>query len=457
MRAGSFTALKRALAALAGFLGIVSTFLINLFTLDLGEDEDKDAGTSGKHDRSDDHDDTDDALLLGDDWVNVDADADTVEVRVGRASKACCAHCRHPRANRCSSAASFSSQPLQGKLIDCPLTHTELAILRSIPHSLVLAVPRDDARRIWATALTAALMRKLEVSWALNAPGYFGGYAGVGDCKTPETLLDRTESWLERQLSPELLPRIRAAADRTLSSWAKVHDQRTSAMRAAELRTAAHRITLLQRTIGNIVRALLTTHESMSIFTSPALQGIKRWQAIMAMFSGVIACLTVNIWLFYSRSLQCCAEARMFLGCSAISTEPCHGFTGACAEDLLITFVDVYFDGAPGVPEGYTCLAFPAPDSFRDDTLLAVISFAVSLPITICIFSCFTCANAPDYSGAWLRWDLVRRVLFGKHDWRYQVRVWPRRMLFVARHFSFPACIFCIRRAPSHAARSSAC
>jgi hypothetical protein len=69
-----------------------------------------------------------------------------------------------------------------------------------------------------------------------------------------------------------------------------------AAMRKAELSTSAHRITLFQKLLGDLYSALVCTHESLAIFTSPGLNGIKRYQSVFSLCSSILACLTVNIW-----------------------------------------------------------------------------------------------------------------------------------------------------------------
>jgi hypothetical protein len=123
--------------------------------------------------------------------------------------------------------------------------------------------------------------------------------------------------------------------------------------------------------------------------------------------------------MYYSKSLNCCLEARGFLGCSPITSEPCHAYTGDCA-DLLTSFEGVIFDDAPGVPPDYVCLAFPNDDSFRDSIILGLISWACSLPVSVFILNCFWCANSFDYDPSWLRWDFQRRMALGRANWRYK-------------------------------------
>jgi hypothetical protein len=123
--------------------------------------------------------------------------------------------------------------------------------------------------------------------------------------------------------------------------------------------------------------------------------------------------------MFYSKSFNCCVEARALVGCSAVTAEPCLGFTGDCA-DLAAAFAGVPIDGAPGVPSDYVCIAFPNEDSSRDSFLLGLISWACSLPVSVFILNCFWCANAPDYDPAWLRWDFQRRIMLGWPCWHYR-------------------------------------
>jgi hypothetical protein len=124
--------------------------------------------------------------------------------------------------------------------------------------------------------------------------------------------------------------------------------------------------------------------------------------------------------MFYSKGLNCAIEARALLACSSITSEPCHGVTGSYLE-LHELFAGVQFEGAPGYPPDYECLAFPT-DTFRDNLILGFISFAVTLPVSFCIFNAFCCANATDYAPSWLRWNLVRRLTAGAANWSYRVR-----------------------------------
>lgn len=163
---------------------------------------------------------------------------------------------------------------------DCPLSYSCSAIAKSMPASLRNSgMPAELALRIWTTALTAACMRTMEISWAIGATGFIG-LSPVGD-GTPQTMLDRTEAWLAaQQLPPELAGKVQRVAARKIAAWKMVQDQRVTAMRGAELNTRGHAITLMHRSVGAVLHALLTTHQTLGVFLSPYLDCIKRWCAL---------------------------------------------------------------------------------------------------------------------------------------------------------------------------------
>jgi len=107
------------------------------------------------------------------------------------------------------------------------------------------------------------------------------------------------------------------------------------------------------------------------------------------------------------------------LGCSADTTEPCLGFTADCA-DLASVFAGIEVPGAEGIAVDYICRAFPEDDNARDSLILGLISYACSLPVSVFLYNVFWNANTADYDAAWLRWNLPRRVLLGKIEWRFR-------------------------------------
>ena len=302
---------------------------------------------------------------------------------------------------------------------DCPLSFSGDAILGCMPPALftpdLLAANAADGARLWTTALCVALMHTLEVSWALNQPAY-PGMAGVGDCETCETILDRSSSFLETQFATEAaLGAVMAAARAQTAEWAAMQQQRISALRSAQLSTAHHVKLMGMRIMGDLAKAGAVGHATFSIFLAPLADGIKRWQSFVVVISTLVALLTVNIWLTYSRALICCQDFRALLGCDADFTQPCRGSTADCV-DLPAVFAGILDVGAPAK---FSCTAFPDASSARDSFLMGLISFACSLPVTLLIANTFACANAADYTPAWLRWSARRTLLLGPKNWRY--------------------------------------
>jgi hypothetical protein len=309
---------------------------------------------------------------------------------------------------------------------DCPLTFSAAAILSSMPTALLAtSLPGgggggDDggalAARVWTTALCAASMEQMEVSWALNQPA-FPGMSAVGDGISTETLLDRTAAYLHSQLdsSPAAYDDIMAAARAQAGEWSLVQQQRITALRGAQLSSSAHAALTAQRIVSGIVRAMAVSHQTLGIFFSPISDGIKRWQSFVAVISTLLALLVVNIWFHYSKSITCCEEFRTLMGCDVDYTLPCRGSHANCSE-LPVVFAGVL---DIGVPEGYVCAAFPDTTSQRDSFVAGLISFACSLPVTLLITNTFACANAADYPANWLRWSARRQLLMGAQTWRY--------------------------------------
>jgi hypothetical protein len=160
------------------------------------------------------------------------------------------------------------------------------------------------------SALTpSAFCAVTQVSWAVEARGYFG-MSPVGTGVRMVTLLDRAEEWLASQALPaDVACRVQAAADLRIEQWHQAQNQRLTAMRGAELRTLRYQASLLQRCSGAITFAVVSKHATLSIFLAPFLDAIQRWQSFVALISGILAVLVVNIW---------CASAvhlRRTVGC----------------------------------------------------------------------------------------------------------------------------------------------
>jgi hypothetical protein len=301
---------------------------------------------------------------------------------------------------------------------DCPLSFSADAIEASMPPTLVtpdLVVAGADGAVLWTTALCAALMETLEVSWALNQPAY-PGMSSVGDGESCETMLDRSVAYLEAQFtSPEAMKAVLRAARAQTAEWAAMQQQRISTLRSAQLSTKEHVKLMGMRIMGDMACAGAVGHATLGIFLAPLSDGIKRWQSFTVVISTLVALLTVNIWMTYSKALLCCQDYRELLSCSTDFTQPCRGSNADCV-DLPTVFAGILDVGAPA---DYHCTAFPDDQSSRDSFIMGLISFACSLPVTLLIANTFACANAADYTPAWLRWTARRTVVLGPRNWLY--------------------------------------
>ena len=72
----------------------------------------------------------------------------------------------------------------------------------------------------------------------------------------------------------------------------------------------------------------------------------------------------------------------------------------------------------------FVCTAFPADDNPRDTIISGLISFAVSFPVAIVIYNCFSLSTATDMDQLhgrtrWLNWPFKYRIMFGPLSWRW--------------------------------------
>ena len=189
---------------------------------------------------------------------------------------------------------------------------------------------------------------------------------------------------------------------------------------------------------GNVVKAAVDEHDTMSVFLSDVLD-LQRWQAIIVLITLLICSLLIQIWFFSSKATTCCAEARQptqpkpaaalpsqnsnckiqscpshcsgtcapreprglrqvraLLGCGPDPT-PCLGFSGDCG-DLQAQFTGV----APQLPDDWYCAAFPDDNSQRDTYLVGLISAAVAFPVTGILSLLFDLSNDVERPGSWV-------------------------------------------------------
>ena len=153
---------------------------------------------------------------------------------------------------------------------DCPLVFSGDAILASMPAELQAAKLKPEvAARVWTTALVEALLPELPASWRE------GPHESEGS-----TLADRAGLWLDETLAGELeglRATLRTAAVDQLTFWAVVHDRQLTTARFHHISTMEHAALLAERSVASVIHAALTQHSTLSIFTSEALVGSRRW------------------------------------------------------------------------------------------------------------------------------------------------------------------------------------
>ena len=124
---------------------------------------------------------------------------------------------------------------------------------------------------------------------------------------------------------------------------------------------------------------------------------------------------------FYAKGVNCCAEVQALLDCPPVG--PCRGVEANCG-DLAAAFADTPV--LPDYPDGlgdYACAAFPNDDNPRDSLIAGLLAFAISLPVTLFLQTCFELANDNEAPESWLVWTgLWQRVVFGPQAhrrWHY--------------------------------------
>ena len=101
---------------------------------------------------------------------------------------------------------------------------------------------------------------------------------------------------------------------------------------------------------------------------------------------------------------------------------PCRGVEASCG-DLATAFADTPV--LPDYPDGladYVCSAFPDDENPRDSLIVGLLAFAISLPVTLFLQTCFELANDNEAPESWLTWAGNSRLILGgqaHRRWHY--------------------------------------
>jgi hypothetical protein len=184
---------------------------------------------------------------------------------------------------------------------DCPLSNRALHLAASVPRRLAEAADDDascDAERVWATMCAIRMLERLPFCWLWGD--------GEAYYERERTIVDAAREWLEEYAAQR--PALAAALDGEdgAALWARARHslnlwRHRSLLRVAELRTApAIRaqagLSWRHRGLASVLRAVLTKHNTASIFLSEAADGLRRWQSACATVCG-LACAGLRRWL----------------------------------------------------------------------------------------------------------------------------------------------------------------
>jgi hypothetical protein len=124
---------------------------------------------------------------------------------------------------------------------------------------------------------------------------------------------------------------------------------------------------------------------------------------------------------FYAKGQNCCAALRADAdaACGA-SACPANTLTQRCAD--LLTAIAAPESAYPPALQDWTCNAFPNDDLPGDSLIVALISLAIAIPVTIFLGGFFEVANDSEAPESWLRYTGLGRFLCGRlahRRWHY--------------------------------------
>jgi hypothetical protein len=133
--------------------------------------------------------------------------------------------------------------------------------------------------------------------------------------------------------------------------------------------------------------------------------------------------------MYELKAVNCCAALRVILdsgpdgGACPPGAGPCRGFVGECG-DLTQQFANVPV--LPDYPLGlssFVCTAFPDDARFVDTFLVALLSFAATIPVAFFCLSMFDFANDNEPRDVMLKWRVAWPMLVwgwaAHHKWHF--------------------------------------
>ena len=151
-----------------------------------------------------------------------------------------------------------------------------------------------DVGRVWTTMCVIALLESINVCWLATD--------GEEYPEEERTIVDAAREWLEAQAKEHfelksVLSDGAAAAARAVLLWHRAWLCRVGEVRRSEAVLAHVGTSHAHRAGGELLRALVTRHDTCRVFLSEPLDGLQRWQMWCLVVSAVLTQLLTSIWM----------------------------------------------------------------------------------------------------------------------------------------------------------------
>ena len=151
--------------------------------------------------------------------------------------------------------------PIFVPLLACESAH-DLAAAEECAVDDAVPVPVD---RIWATSLSVAVLKGLDISWLLDDEAVEG---------EEQTIVDAAVKWLQAQGAANsrvqaLLDsgELAAAADKAVSSWKKVLEHNISELRNTDVLSKFTTVTHVQHATSRVIKSIMTEHGALRVIS----------------------------------------------------------------------------------------------------------------------------------------------------------------------------------------------
>ena len=96
---------------------------------------------------------------------------------------------------------------------------------------------------------------------------------------------------------------VRKRAKHTVHKWRAACEWRVGELRRTQAIRSQMSMSHLHRLATDLMRALITKHDTFATFLSEPLDGLQRWQMFIILVTAVFSHLLVNIWMCVGRRI----------------------------------------------------------------------------------------------------------------------------------------------------------